>query len=241
MTEWFERWFGEEYLALYPHRDESDAERIVGLIARHIDLDSRRVLDLACGAGRHAEPFVRRGAAVAGLDLSLTLLRRAGAQRSMNGRVVRGDKRQLPFRAGVFDLVVNLFTSFGYFAEDSEHALVLQQAARALRTGGHFVLDFLNASQVVDTLVAHEELKLSGHRAVVERRISDDGRYVIKQITLPDDGRRFEERVRLFTPEELQRMLRTTELAVSHTFGDYDGGPLERDAPRAIFMAVRPA
>ena len=58
MPEWFEEWFGEEYLQLYPHRDDAEAERAVALIADATGLtEGWRVLDVGCGAGRHARAF----------------------------------------------------------------------------------------------------------------------------------------------------------------------------------------
>ena len=62
MSEWFEHWFGEEYLDLYPHRDDRDAERAVALLAANGYVrPGQRVLDLACGAGRHAAALERSG------------------------------------------------------------------------------------------------------------------------------------------------------------------------------------
>ena len=121
MTEWFEEWFGEDYLKLYPHRDEADADRAVALIGRSVGLrPGWRVLDVACGAGRHARAFVHAGACCFGLDLSATLLRLARG--ITTAPLVRADMRRLPVRPGSMDLTVNLFTSFGYFEHDDEHA-----------------------------------------------------------------------------------------------------------------------
>lgn len=239
MTEWYERWFGEEYLRLYPHRDEEDAARLLALLARHVPIAGARVLDLACGVGRHAALFAARGARVVGFDLSMPLLavghRRYGAAFAP----VRGDMRALPFCVGAFDLVANLFTSFGYFTDDREHERVVREAARVLRPGGTFVLDYLNAAHVVASLVPRETQEMGSHQAAIERRVSADRRYVIKDIRLLEDGRRYQERVRLFTPEELERLFRRSGLHVQQQFGDYDGGPLERARPRAIFLAAR--
>jgi SAM-dependent methyltransferase len=240
MTEWFEQWFGEEYLHLYPHRDDEDAANLTALISRHLSLDRCRTLDLACGPGRHTGHFRARGAEVVGFDLSMPLLsmakHRNGAARPA---LVRGDMRRLPFRDGTFDLVVNLFTSFGYFAQDEQDAVVLQCAAAALRPGGWFVLDYLNASMVRASLVPHETTQVGERRVAVQRRITDDDRYVVKEIHLADQGRSFVERVRLFTPRDLERMLVAAGLVVQHRFGDYSGGDLTVSSPRAIHFAVR--
>lgn len=124
MTEWFKQWFGEEYHDLYAHRDEADARRAVDLIRRVVTLESGAwILDLACGPGRHAAELARAGGRVVGFDLSRAMLRRA---RERNSAVlVRGDMRALPFKSGSFALAVNLFTSFGYFLDDAEHARVV--------------------------------------------------------------------------------------------------------------------
>lgn len=238
MTEWFEQWFGEEYHALYPHRDSEDARRAMELIRRSVPWrEGERVLDLACGAGRHAAELERAGARVTGLDLSPAMLHRA-RQRS-GASLVRGDMRALPFRPGTFALVVNLFTSFGYFRSDAEHGEVVRQVARVLAPGGRFVIDYFNADQVRRSLRADSEELSRGAGALVRRRFSEEGRYVVKEIELRAEHRSFQERVRLFTAVELEGLLRDAGLAVVQRFGDYDGRPFAADTPRAILVAVR--
>jgi len=234
MTEWFEQWFGEEYHALYPHRDDEDARRAVALIRKAAPWKrGDRILDLACGPGRHAAELERLGGRVIGFDLSRAMLRRA---RERTGAcLVRGDMRALPFRAGSFALAVNLFTSFGYFVDDAEHRLVLRQVAAALEPRGVFVLDYLNAEHVRRTLTLGE--RTAGRGVRVTRRIDGDRRFVIKEIELRDEGRRFEERVRLYGADELAALLTDVGLRIVARFGDYDGGPLETDAPRVILVA----
>jgi SAM-dependent methyltransferase len=135
--------------------------------------------------------------------------------------------------------VVNLFTSFGYFADDRQHAEVVCAAAALLRPGGVFVLDYFNAAAVRATLVPHEERIIGTERVVIERRLSADERSVVKEMHLMDDGRSFVERVRLFTPEELTALLETAGLGVRNRFGDYAGGPAAPAAPRVVLVGVR--
>src|SRR4051812_50031216 len=114
MTEWFEQWFGEEYHALYPHRDEEDARRAVDLIRGVVRWSAGdRILDLACGPGRHAAALERLGGRGVGVDLSRGLLRRA-RERARVG-LGRGDKRAVAFPGGGFALGGEPFTSFGVF------------------------------------------------------------------------------------------------------------------------------
>jgi len=232
MTEWFEEWFGEEYLRLYPHRDDRDAERAVSLILRTVPFQRGwRVLDVACGAGRHARSFEAAGARCTGLDLSLTLLRLA--RQVTKAPLVRADMRQLPIRPASMDLTVNLFTSFGYFDRDSEHTTALKEMIATVRPEGWFVIDFLNAGAVRRQLVPEETLEVPGATVRVFRSVSPDGRYVCKSIHA-GDGRQFHERVRLFEPDQMAHMLEAAGVTVQNRFGDYDGNPLGSDSPRTI-------
>jgi SAM-dependent methyltransferase len=194
-----------------------------------------RVLDVGCGAGRHARALVAAGARPVGLDLSSALLARA---RAVGVPLVRADMRWLPIRLRSMDLVVNLFTSFGYFERDDDHALVLRGVAECLRAGGWFAMDFLNADTVRRGLVADEEQLLSAGRVRITRELVEGGRRVIKTILVPD-GRRFVERVRLFQPEELETMLEAAGLTVRARHGNYEGGPLVSGATRTILLAQR--
>lgn len=237
MAEWFREWFGEEYLALYPHRDDADAARLVALLARSVALQPGwRVLDVACGPGRHARALEAAGASVVGLDLSASLLRRA--RQATGAALIRADMRALPIRPRTMDLTVNLFTSFGYFADDAEHTTALSEMAATLRPRGWFAIDFLNAGAVRATLLPHTEAELGGQRVAITRRLTDGGRYVVKEILTPD-GRCFTERVRLFDEEDLEGMMRAAGLDPVARFGDYDGAALGADSPRVILLGRR--
>jgi SAM-dependent methyltransferase len=239
VTEWFEEWFGEEYLHLYPHRDEAEADLAVALLRANLPWRAGlRILDVGCGAGRHTRALAAAGGQVTGIDLSRALLSRA--QKCTGASFARADMRRLPVRAGTMDLVVNLFTSFGYFSSDAEHAEVLTAMIQTLRPQGWFAIDFLHAATVIEALVPEADMVLAGTPVHVTKRLSDDHRSVEKTIRLAD-GRSFVERVRLFTPTDLQRMIEEAGAGVRCRFGDYAGGPLSAGAPRAILLAERAA
>jgi SAM-dependent methyltransferase len=234
VTEWYEEWFGEDYLRLYPHRDDADAERAVALIAKTLELrPGWRVLDVGCGAGRHTRAFADRGARCIGLDLSAALLRLA--RQTTAAPLVRADMRHLPIRPASMDLTVNLFTSFGYFERDAEHAAALAEMIGTVKPGGWFVIDFLNPEAVRERLVPRQTMEVSGEQIEVTRSVSPDGRYVCKSIQVPK-GKRYFERVRLFTPGQISEMVEDTGLRVRHAFGDYDASPLTPVSPRTIVM-----
>lgn len=238
MSDWFESWFGEEYVTLYPHRDAAEAEHVMELIEGQVpEVAKFRVLDLACGGGRHAKVLSTRWRTV-GLDLSPVLLRLAHKE-APGAEFVRGDMRVLPFRRGAFGLVVNLFTSFGYFDDDQSHHTVIEEVARVTKPGGTFVLDFLNTEHIRDTLVPYDEREIGGKVVEQRREISDDGRYVTKRICIRSENREYTERVRLFEKQELSRMMETCGFRVSAVFGNYDGSSFTDESPRVILFGVR--
>lgn len=234
MPEWFEDWFNEDYLALYPHRDDADAERLVALLRDAVPWEAGwRVLDVACGPGRHARALEGAGARCIGLDLSMVLLRRA--REITAAPLVRADMRRLPIRRRSMDLTVNLFTSFGYFADDAEHTTALAEMAGTVRPGGWFALDFLNAELVRASLVPSGTATLDGQDVAVTRDLLDGGRFVQKTMRA-DDGRVWRERVRLFNAAELEEMLADAGIAIAARFGDYSGGPPSASAPRVLLL-----
>jgi SAM-dependent methyltransferase len=238
VKDWFEDWFGREYLALYPHRDSTEARAAIDLVARVSGASpTARVLDLACGAGRHARILSERWSTV-GLDLSMTLLY-AAKEEAPAVPFVRGDMRALPYRDASFDVVVNLFTSFGYFDNDAQHLRVLAEVARVTCRDGIFVLDFLNADTTRRTLVPYDQRHVGDRVVEQHRRISSDGHFVEKRIVLREDGREYRERVRLYDADELEVMLGESGFNVEHHFGDYSGSECCTDSARVILFARR--
>ncbi len=234
--EWFRDWFGEEYLSVYPHRNETEARDAVNLY--HVfapPADEGPVLDLACGAGRHLRELLSAGYRGVGLDLSMPLLRRA-RRGERETRLVRGDMRYLPFENAVFGGLTSFFTSFGYFADPADDRRVLSEMRRVLRTGGSFMLDFLNADRVRRDLVPSDQRVISGSRVIQERTIEGDS--VVKSIRIePLDGseaQTFSERVRLYEQGDLEELLRRAGLESTQRFGDYAGGVYRMDSPRLI-------
>jgi SAM-dependent methyltransferase len=236
LTAWYEDWFGEDYLQLYPHRNEVDAARLIDLAGSRVSLDGTEILDLACGPGRHAAQLASRGARVTGIDLSAVLLDTARLVSGLN--VVRGDMRILPYVDNSFDGVVNLFTSFGYFEDDDEHLAVLKEVSRVLRPAGTFVLDFLNAKSTVQNMVPRETTDMGRETVDVTREVTGGGRFVEKTISRKSDGRVFKERVRLFSPEELISLVEAAGMKVTSVVGDYDGGELSDSSNRTILFSV---
>src|SRR5260221_1019980 len=140
---WYQEWFGEEYLELYAHRDENEARAQVAFFRAQFGAIDGRVLDLACGMGRHIKELTALGYDAVGCDLSYTMLR-TGREEYGPMPVARADMRSLPFCSDSFAGLVNFFTSFGYFADEDENREVVREMTRVLAPGAGFLFDYLN-------------------------------------------------------------------------------------------------
>jgi SAM-dependent methyltransferase len=139
--------FGEDYLHFYDAflTDEvSDAQ--ADRLWRLLELDScDEVLDVPCGHGRIANGLAARGASVTGLDANPLFLERARTDASARGvkvEYIQGDMRNLPWEER-FDLVLNWFSSFGYF-DDKGNRAWLREARKTLRPRGRLVIELWN-------------------------------------------------------------------------------------------------
>ncbi|MFD2670536.1 class I SAM-dependent methyltransferase [Marinicrinis sediminis] len=240
---WYEESFGEDYLLVYKHRDVSGAYEEVKKMVNWLELpEGAAILDLCCGMGRHSLALNEFGYDVTGVDLSETLLREAKkADGKQSVEWLQGDMRDVPLDQK-FDAVVNLFTSFGYFEQDQENARVLHEIERLLAPGGKFIIDFLNPQYVKDHLVPYSEKENEGIRIEENRRISSDGRFVQKTITVNPEHhpRQYEERVRLYTQADFQALLENTSLQISHVYGGYNQESYDpARSPRMILVGAK--
>lgn len=236
-AEWFRNWFGSAYLALYPHRNEEEAAAGVDLfLARARPSGSARVLDLACGSGRHLDRLRASGLRAVGLDLSPELLREARRRPDVSGALVRGDMRALPFGDEAFDGLVSFFTSFGYFHTPEEDRAVVSEMRRVLRGGAAFLIDYLNARRVRERL--EPETVSETEEGLVRQIRWLEGDQVVKRIEIVEEGGTevYHERVRLYEPGELTELLAKRGLDVEARMGGYDGRPFHQDASRLLLL-----
>jgi SAM-dependent methyltransferase len=179
------------------------------------------------------------GLEVVGVDLSLDLLREADA--GIRARLVCADVRRLPIAGSAFDWVVNLFSSFGYFGEQGDRA-VLSEIARILRPGGIAVIDLMNPDRVRAELVPHSRTRRDGYLIEEERRLEDEGRRVVKEVRQVDPHgcvRSWREDVRLYERHEIEALARDHGLQPLRVVGGFDSRALEPTAPRMILFARR--
>lgn len=241
---WYEEWFGEDYLKVYPHRDEAEARQQVDFVASVLDLTPEdRILDLGCGGGRHANDLARRGFDVTCLDLSavlLSLARKKYGTESCCLRFVRADMRNIPFKT-VFDKVLSFFTTFGYFETDAENLQTWLNIQNVLKSGGRFFQDYLNKSYVLEHLVPIDMREEGDFLLRQERFYDRTSERIEKKITLKENGetREYFESVRLYTLDEMQQLLTKTELELENVYGDFDGSAFTPASPRLLLVGRR--
>jgi SAM-dependent methyltransferase len=185
--DWFEKWFDSPYYhLLYKHRDVKEAEFFIANLTRELPLKKEaRILDMACGKGRHCIFLAKQGFDVTGTDLSEQSITEAKSHESDHLSFFVHDMRR-PFRVNYYDCVLNLFTSFGYFDSPAENEKVVLNACGALKPGGLFVLDFMNASFVNDHLCAQEKKAVDGIEFEIKRYRKEG--FICKEIHLTDKG-----------------------------------------------------
>lgn len=238
-ADWFVTAFGEAYPLIYKHRDDASAGLEAAGVATLIDLQpGERLVDIACGAGRHAAAFADMGLNVVGVDLSANLLAEASQRPQLTGRLVRADVRALPFE-GRFDAATNLFTSFGYF-DDDQNAAALKQMAGVLRPGGRLCLDHAHRAFVQETLVESETKQVDELTLRIRRSIEGD-RVIKRTLAEHADGRTRDliESVRLFTVDQITALFDDAGLSVERVAGSFDGGPLFDESDRMIVCGVK--
>jgi cyclopropane fatty-acyl-phospholipid synthase-like methyltransferase len=242
MAEWFENWFeSDEYLKVYSHRDNEDAKALFKLIMDNVSIPvNGRVLDLACGAGRHSILFAQKGYLVTAVDLSANLLKLAGKAAQDEGveiELIRCDIRK--FKNSVeYDLVANLFTSFGYFETDEENLGIFNTVYNSLKKDGFFVFDYLNKEFVEENLIARSIGNNKDGSTVIQTREITGGR-VVKKIKIQKEGNEqsFEESVKLYSKEFLVEEMETRGFTVKKIFGDLKGNSFGKGSDRVIIIA----
>ena len=239
---WFVEAFRAEYVQLYTHRDLAAARRE----AEYLEAQGigGRVLDLCCGFGRHTLALRERGIDAFGVDLSHELLARAFRMEDaslLRGRLLRGDARRIPLRDASVDAVVLLFSSFGYFGDEGDRA-VLAEVARVSRPRGRVVLDLMNPASVRENLVRFSRKSVNGALLEEHRSLEARARRVVKDVRfVAADGRerRWREDVRMYEPAEIAELLREHGLGILATHGAFDGSPFSPASERQIVHAVR--
>lgn len=220
---WYLDWFSSEYYdLLYKHRDEEEAtafiENIFGLLPIKKEC---QILDMACGNGRHSKALAPFGF-VWGIDINAAQIQKAQKRNIPNAQFLVHDMRKV-VKENHFDVVFNLFSSFGYFNSREEDLNVLKGVVCNLQKDAFFVQDYLNAPLIISRLKESEEITDGELRFFIQRSLINN--VIKKEIIVEKQGKKvglFKEELMAYTPEELVSLHLESGLSVIHTFGDYN-------------------
>ncbi|HSJ54284.1 MAG TPA: class I SAM-dependent methyltransferase [Anaerolineae bacterium] len=240
---WWETYFGELYLRLFATMvtPEGTAQEVAGVLALLDPRSGARILDLACGQGRHAVILARLGYSVAGLDRSAALLSRAQeAARGVASEVawVLGDMRSLPF-GPEFDACLSLFSSFGYFEDEAENEEVLHQVCGVLRPGGALFLDLSNHERLHQQPCPTTWQRHGAAIVLEETRFDPATCRSTTTFTWLEGGQAdsITHSVRHYTAPEVAGMLRRAGMEPVALYGDMDGSAFAAGSKRLIVVA----
>lgn len=241
MAEWFDEWFDSQYYhILYKSRDSKEAEVFISNLAKHLKLESNsKVLDLACGKGRHAVYLNKLGFEVLGLDLSENSISQACEFSNERLKFLAHDMRE-SFPKKSFDVVFNLFTSFGYFNDSKQDLKTLNNIKDALKPKGYFVFDFLNIQYIENNLVSNEEKLVDGIYFNLKRYFKRGSLYKNIKFNIGSQEYEYTERVDSLKYHHLLEYFKVVGMEVKGIFGDYDLNSFDiNTSKRLIFITQK--
>ena len=237
--DWFTDWFNTPYYhILYKDRNDNEAQQFIKKITEFLSLPKNAtLLDLPCGKGRHSVFLNSLGFKVIGADLSENSIQHAKNFENENLKFIVQDMREPLHKK--YDAVFNLFTSFGYFKEDKEDILVLQNIKNCLKEDGFFVFDFLNADFVKSTLVS-EEIKIVENIEFHLKREIIDG-FILKYISFISDEEThfFTEKVKYLDVKKIKSFFEKVGLKIVHIFGDYQLHPFDEKHSKRLLLVAK--
>jgi SAM-dependent methyltransferase len=240
MKEWFEDWFDTDYYdALYKQRNEQEADLFVERLVQALQIKKdTRILDVACGNGRHAIALNALGYDVTGIDLSFHKIEEVLPFQNERLHFYRHDMRHT-FRINYFDCVFNFFTSFGYFESHNDEKKVASGMSANLKWNGYLIIDYLNAEFVKRNMIAREELKVGNYEFIIEKKLELDR--ISKKITVieKDKCSVFNEKVRMYSLNQMVDLFSSYNLALENKFGSYRLDPYHEDQSERMILIFR--
>ena len=218
---WYSSWFDTPYYhILYKERNYREAQVFMDNLTHYLNLPEKAtVLDLACGKGRHSIYLNQLGFTVLGADLSENSIAEANKNANETLHFKVHDMRE-PFEEK-FDAIFNLFTSFGYFENDDDNLTTLKAIKESLSDYGFAVIDFMNVSQVIETLVPEEIKTMEGIDFHIKRYLKEN--HIYKEIDFEDQGQKFHftEKVKALTLKDFEELMEEAGIYLLDIFGDY--------------------
>jgi SAM-dependent methyltransferase len=221
-TDWFEDWFNSPYYhILYKDRDDNEAKLFISHLIDTLQPHRKsKLLDIACGKGRHAIYMNKLGYDVDAYDLSTNSINAAKQYETKNLRFFVNDIRN-PLNTNQYNYAFNLFTSFGYFDKEEDNYKAIKAIVDSLIYDGLLVIDFMNIKKVIENLIVTEEKVIDGLKFTISKKVEKG--FIIKEIIFSDKGKnhRFLERVKAISYDDFKNYFDSANLKIINTYGDY--------------------
>ena len=219
---WFTNWFDSpHYHTLYKNRDEKEAQIFIDNLIDYLQIPKgSKLIDIACGKGRHAKYFNKKGMNVVGIDLSLNSINIAKKDENKNLIFSVHDMRE-NYQKNSFDIVTNLFTSFGYFDNNKDEQKAINAMASNLKKKGLLIIDFMNVKKVISNLVLNEKKNIDCIQFDITRQLKKG--YILKDIHITDQEEQlqFQEKVKAITLADYSEFITNAGLKIINIFGNY--------------------
>lgn len=235
--EWFETWFDSPYYhILYKNRDDREAEAFLDQLISYLNpAPGAKILDVACGRGRHAVYLNKKGFDVTGFDLSENNIEFVKDFENDHLQFFLHDMREI-FRVNYYDIVINLFSSFGYFEKERDNQRCLIANATALKPGGIFVFDYFNSENILRKGNSKHAKVVDGIEFNIQKEIH--GNVITKHIDFNDQGKsfHFEEQLILSSAESLKKYVVDAGLKIIDIFGCYTLKPFDPETSERLII-----
>ncbi len=236
---WFKTWFDSKYYhILYKNRDEKEAIRFLDNITQYLKITKGNILDVGCGKGRHAKYFNELGFNVVGIDLSLNSISTAKQNETQDLKFHQFDMRKV-FKENSFNLVTNLFTSFGYFDNTQDEQKSINAMSKNLKKDGLLIIDFMNVKKIIKNLVGEESKEINKVKFDITREFKDD--YILKNISITDNNinLRFQEKVHALTLFDFSEMIQKSGMSIIDIFGSYNLDSFDASKSERLILIAR--
>jgi SAM-dependent methyltransferase len=246
-TPWYERdelWERFGQVMFSEQRMEMTSKEVDKVIELLEVSTEDEILDLCCGIGRHSNEFAKRGYKVTGVDRTrsyLEIAKGTAKNEGLSTEFVLMDMREF-VRENSFDVVLSMFTSFGYFEDDSEQMTVLNNVYKSLRPGGRFIIDVMG-KEILARIYQEADWSEGDYGIYLERRkpIDDWGKFHNAWILITEDGIRHEWNVThfIYSATELKSLLRSAGFSDVRAYGGLDGSTYDNTARRLTVVGVK--
>lgn len=241
--DWFLDWFDTDYYhMLYQHRDVLEAKLFLESLKEVLSLQKgSRVLDACCGRGRHTSILNNLGFETTGIDISSRNIDWAKKNQDQEIEFLHGDILS-DVKENHFDMIVNLFTSFGYYEEDELNQQTLNSLVKGLNENGCLILDFLNVQSSDALAESNAEGEVQVEDVLFRWKKTVTAQHIIKSITVVDEGeeREYSERVRRFDLSNFERMCKNANARIDAVFGDYTFARFNPEQSDRLILCIRP-